>query len=203
MERRIINPLDLDPVVIEFEFDDRQTHYVYYESYMFFAGFETGNSTLVQFIPMIKDGLSLLTFLDGARVRIDGEVFIVLDHRWGTLPISVYGREPPFDPITMSVCVHRIHSLSDVDNPFPDTVWSDVPGTAYKIPDDDIQLREVAHGKKIAKLLASNIENINALMEEGSSESDLAVDISNVRDQIAYSLLASLKNATREHIRGI
>ena len=199
--------LDLKGVTIEL--DNRRIHnvyrdsQVYSDSHFFFARIELGTSWLMQFIPLIKDKQAFPTFIDGGRVRIDGEVFIVLDHRWGTLPVSVYGHEPPFDPIVMGVYVHRMHSLSDVDDPFPDTVWSNVPGMAHKIPDDDLQLREVAHGRKIAKLLTSNVENLNALMEEGSSESDLADDIKDVQQLIDYNLLTMLKNVTREHIRGV
>jgi hypothetical protein len=193
--------LELEGVTIEF--DDRQTHEVYCESQFFFARIEHGTSTLVQFIPMIKEGQAFPTFIDGGRVRIDGEVFIVMDHRWGTLPISVYSPEPPFDPIVMGVYVHRIHSLSDVADPFPDTVWSNVPGRAHMIPDDDLQLREVAHGRKITKLLASNVKNLNAIVEEGSSESDLADDITDMQELIDYNMRVMLKNVTREHIRGV
>lgn len=193
--------LDLEGVTIEF--DDRQTHEVYYESYFFFARIEHGTSWLMQFIPLIKDKQAFPTFIDGGRARIDGEVFIVLDHRWGTLPISVYGHEPPFDPIIMGAYVYRMHSLSDVDDPFPDTLWSNVPGMAHKIPDDDLQLREVAHGRKITKLLASNVKNLNAIMEEGSSESDLADDITDMQELIDYNMRVMLKNVTRAHIRGV
>jgi hypothetical protein len=193
--------LELEGVTIEF--DDRQTHEVYYKSQFFFARIEHGTSTLVQFIPLIKEGQAFPTFIDGGRVRIDGEVFIVLDHRWGTLPISVYSPEPPFDPMMMGVYVHRIHSLSDVADPFPDTVWSNVPGRAHMIPDDDMQLRQVAHGRHIAKLLTTKVEDINALMKEGSSESDIAGDIKDVQQLIDYNLRVMLKNVTRKHIRGV
>lgn len=216
--------LELEGVTIEF--DDRQTHEVHCESHFFFARIELGTSWLMQFIPLIKTPLASKTFslerephlqpvcegvtdivtptfIDGGRARIDGEVFIVLDHRWETLPVMVYGHEPPFDPIIMGVYVHRMHSLSDVDDPFPDTVWSNVPGMAHKIPDDDMQLRQVAQGRHIAKLLATKVEDINALMKEGSSESDLGDDIKDVQQLIDYNLRVMLKNATREHIRGV
>ena len=193
--------LELEGVAIEF--DDRQTHKESSKSHFFFAHVEHGSSVLVQFIPLIKDEKAFPTFNDGGRVRIDGEIFIVLDHRWRTLPIFEYCHEPPFDPIMMGAYVHRVHSLSDVDDPFPDTVWRDAPGMAHKIPDDDVQLREVAHGRHIAKLLATKVEDINALMKEGSTESDLADDIKDVQKLISYNLRLMLKNVTREHIRGV
>lgn len=192
--------LELEGVTIEH--DDRQTHEVYFESHLFFARIEHGSSMLVQFIPLIKDGKAFPTFIDGSRVRIDGEIFIVLDHRWSTSPIFEYGHGPPFAPIMMGVYVHRIHSLSDVDDPFPDTIWHDVPGMAHKIPDDDPQLRQAAHGRTIAKMLATKVKDINALIKEGSSESDLAGDIKDVQQLIDYNLRVKLKNVTREYIRG-
>lgn len=192
--------LELNDVTIEF--DDHQTHEVYFESHFFFAHIENGTSTLIQFIPLIKNGIAHPTFLDGARLRIDGEVFITLDHRWETFPIFEYGHEPPFDPIIMGVYVHRIYPLSDVNDPFPDTVWRNVPGTAHRMPDNDPQLRQVAHGRKIAKMLASYVKNLNAVMEEGLSESDVAGDIAGVQELITYNLLITLKNTARKHIGG-
>jgi hypothetical protein len=191
---------DLESVTIEF--DDRQTHEVYFESHFFFAHIETGTSMLVQFIPMSEDVKTFPTFIDGGRVRIDGEIFIVLDKKWGTLPIFEYGHEPPFDPIMMGVYVHRMHSLSDVVDPFPETLWRDVPGMAHKFPDDDPQLRQVAHARTIGKMLATKVKNINALMKEGLSESDLADDIKEAQKLIDYNLRVRLKNVTREYIRG-
>lgn len=192
--------LELEDVKIEF--DDRPTHQVYFESYLIFAHIEHGTSLLVQFVPLITNEQALPTFTNGGRARIDGEVYIVLDHRWGTLPISVYGHELPFDPIIMGVYVHRMHSLCDVLDPFPETVWRDVPGMAYKIPDDDPQLRQVAHGRYIAKTLKTKAEDVNALMKEGSSDDDLADEIKAVQELIFYNLRVMLKNVVREHIRG-
>jgi len=192
----------LDLEAIKLEFDDRQAHQVYYESQFFFARIGNDTSVLTQFIPLVTGERAHQTFMDGARVRVDGELFIVIDHRWGTLPLRAYGHEPPFEPIFMGVYVHRLYPITDVEDPFPDTLWSDVPGMAHKIPDDDPQLRQVAHGRHITKMLEKKVSDINALMKEGLSETDLAADISYVQGCISYYLRVTLKNVTREHIRG-
>ena len=203
MEGRIENSMFSGLEDVKIEFDNNQSHEVYFESHIFFAFIQNGTSLMVQFIPMIKDEHAFPTFIDGARVRIDGEMYIVLDHRQGTLPVMEYGHEPPFDPIFMLVYVHRLYPISDVDDPFPDTVWTDVPGMTHKIPDNDPQLQQVAHGRAIAKLLKTNVESINALIKEGSSNSDLEEEIADVREFIEYNMEVMLKNVTREHIRGI
>jgi len=192
----------LELEAVELEFDVTANHVVYPSSHFFFAHIEHGTSVLVQFIPRIKDGTASPTFIDGARVRIGGEVYIVLDKRIGLLPVMEYESEPPFDPVMMQAYVHRVHSLSDVDAPFPNTLWATVPGMAYEIPKDDPQLRQVSHGRYIAATLKKQVEDINALMQEGSSESDLAGDIKDVQELISYNLRVMLKNVTREHIRG-
>lgn len=192
---------DLDTVLIEF--DDRQTHEVYFESQFFFARIEHGSSVLVQFVPMIDDAKVFPSFTDGGRARIDGEIFIVLDHRWETVPIFEYGHEPPFDPMMMGVYAHRMHSLSDVIDPFPDTLWIDVPGMAHRIPDDDPQIRQVVHGREIAKTLATKVKDINALIKEGSSPSEIPDSIKDVQQLISYNLRIILRNVTREYIRSV
>jgi len=125
---------------VKIECDDHVPHVMYANSHWFFAYIDIGSSDLVHFITLPPGEKNPRpTFRAGDRIRVDGDLYTVMNYQLVVFPRVSPDPDQPSPPTSTFVFVYRVAPVSDTS----DTErWIEVPGEAYRMPDNDSRIIE-------------------------------------------------------------
>jgi len=190
------NKLNLNTVKIEY--NDLKPRVVHENSHWFFAHIDIGSSKLMHFVTSYSgDEKVRPTIREGERIRVDGDLYMVLDCRFVSSPLVSFDPEPSFYPTATIAFVYRVTTISEVYDTCSSKGWVGVQGETYRIPDDDPQLLELAQKRVLTRRMSRKTDEILKSLREGTPPEELEIEIDELKTILDENANLAMKCLTR------